>query len=192
VFRECTQTREASAGCEGGIRAQCKAKATRRSSATPSATEPSSRRWSKPRSASTADAKLSVQCTPPHMAFKLSAQGGRCPLKRVALPSLAQDVDRRALAGTQSRLKRSSLVNEAGADLAALRWCAQRRGEHAKASPRRYSRWRSVWAGAVSGAVPRSSRHRLVSATLKASVDAAGKINSGAQHLSPRSREHRR
>jgi hypothetical protein len=118
---ECTLTRAPSAGCEGGVRAQCKATG----SASIKCDTKCDGEFDPPmvkaecQAKVHADAKLKVQCTPPHVAFnyRIKANLGLTVTEQVRFEAAMKSLIDVRLPALKLAMKRSELVNDAGVEL---------------------------------------------------------------------------
>jgi hypothetical protein len=119
---ECTVTKEAKAGCEGGLRAQCRGKA----GAAIECDTQCDGEFEPPevdakcKAQVHADAKLSVKCTPPRVAFnyRLKASAFADLKARLRFETALKSFVSVRLPALEAAVARSKSVNEAGADLA--------------------------------------------------------------------------
>jgi hypothetical protein len=120
---ECTETRAPSAGCKGGVRAQCKATG----SASIKCDTKCDGEFEPPmvkaecQAKVHADAKLKMQCTPPHVAFnyRIKADLGLSIEEQVRFEAAMKSLIDVRLPALKLAMKRSELVNDAGVGLGA-------------------------------------------------------------------------
>jgi hypothetical protein len=119
---ECTVTKDAKAGCEGGLRAQCRGKA----GAAIKCDTKCDGEFEPPevdvkcKAKVHADAKLSVKCTPPRVAFnyRLKASAFADVKARLRFESALKSLIDVRLPALKAAVARSKSVSAAGADLA--------------------------------------------------------------------------
>jgi hypothetical protein len=179
---ECTVTNP-SAGCEGAIRAECKAKAN----ASIMCNTKCSGEFEPPKVKAEcqarvdAQAKLDVQCTPPRVSFNYKIKASLSLQDRLQFESGLKSLVSVRLPALKAALKRSELVNDAGADLltaaggalkGAVEVAKDKNGVDAKVAFGLGCALDVIGSNDIKAIVDGST------ANLKRSVDAAGKINS--------------
>jgi hypothetical protein len=119
---ECTVTREPSAGCEGGVRAQCRAKgsaAIKCDTKCDGAFEPPKVK-AECEARVHADAKLNVQCTPPRAVLDYKLNASLSVEERARFEYALKSLINARLPALKAAVARSKLAVEAGASLGAL------------------------------------------------------------------------
>ena len=113
-------TKDAKAGCEGGLRAQCtKPMGTVKCNTKCDGNFQPPQVDAKCQAKVQADAKLNVQCTPPRVAFNYRIKAGLDAMARLRFVNALDSLVKVRLPGLKAALARSAIVGEAGKDIVA-------------------------------------------------------------------------
>jgi hypothetical protein len=180
---ECTETRKPSAGCEGGVRAECKAQGN----ASIMCNTKCSGEFEPPmvkaecQARVQAQAKLSVQCTPPRVAFNYRIKAGLKLEDQLRFEAALKSLINVRVPALKAALKRSDYVNDAGADLATAAGDALKGAVDAARNKSGVDLKVAFGLGCAADVLRSGTVNDIVNgstANLNRSVDAAGNINA--------------